>query len=223
MLVPVRPDHLVRLKVGGEFTPGRAGGPTAEHLGHVLRVQRVRLKAPVTSIRVGPKGWTIGAAFQASELYEGVVLTTPAHRIDELDLDLPSGDRLKTLGSITHPSVAVVALGSSAGDFTGITMAGPAGCRVLRGSPHVTDRLLVGKATAVDVRRHVLAFFQGNRFLLRHLVGHVIAQSGGATAVRTPLAQSTKVKGAKGRTLGLSRRVAARAKRGRPVHHSLAI
>jgi quercetin dioxygenase-like cupin family protein len=37
------------------------------------------------------------------------------------------------------------------------------------------------------------------------LVGHVIAQSGGASAVRTPLAQSTKVKGAKGRTLGLSR------------------
>jgi quercetin dioxygenase-like cupin family protein len=37
------------------------------------------------------------------------------------------------------------------------------------------------------------------------LVGTVIAQSGGATAVRTTLAQSTKVKGAKGRTLGLSR------------------
>ena len=37
------------------------------------------------------------------------------------------------------------------------------------------------------------------------VVGHVIAQSGGATAVREPLAQSTKVKGAKGKTLGLSR------------------
>ncbi len=36
-------------------------------------------------------------------------------------------------------------------------------------------------------------------------VGHVIAQSGGASAVRTPLAQSTKVTGAKGKTLGLSR------------------
>jgi quercetin dioxygenase-like cupin family protein len=36
------------------------------------------------------------------------------------------------------------------------------------------------------------------------LVGHVIAQSG-PSAVRTPLAQSTKVKGAQGRTLGLSR------------------
>jgi quercetin dioxygenase-like cupin family protein len=37
------------------------------------------------------------------------------------------------------------------------------------------------------------------------VAGYVIAQSGGATVVRTPLAQSTKVKGAKGKTLGLSR------------------
>jgi quercetin dioxygenase-like cupin family protein len=37
------------------------------------------------------------------------------------------------------------------------------------------------------------------------LVGHVIAQSGGSTVVRTPLAESTKVKGASDRTLGLSR------------------
>src|SRR5215213_7513291 len=37
------------------------------------------------------------------------------------------------------------------------------------------------------------------------VVGHVIAQSSGTPAVRTALAQSTKVKGAKGKTLGLSR------------------
>jgi len=37
------------------------------------------------------------------------------------------------------------------------------------------------------------------------VAGFVIAQSGGSTVTRTPLAQSTKVKGAKGRTLGLSR------------------
>ncbi|HEX3294727.1 MAG TPA: cupin domain-containing protein [Solirubrobacterales bacterium] len=37
------------------------------------------------------------------------------------------------------------------------------------------------------------------------VAGYVVAQSGGGAAVRTPLAQSTKVKGAKGRTLGLSR------------------
>jgi quercetin dioxygenase-like cupin family protein len=37
------------------------------------------------------------------------------------------------------------------------------------------------------------------------LVGRVIAQSGDSTVVRTPLAESTKVKGAAGRTLGLGR------------------
>jgi quercetin dioxygenase-like cupin family protein len=37
------------------------------------------------------------------------------------------------------------------------------------------------------------------------VAGYVIAQSGSATPVRTALAQSTKVKGAKGKTLGLSR------------------
>lgn len=37
------------------------------------------------------------------------------------------------------------------------------------------------------------------------VVGHVIAQSGGSAVKRTSLAQSTKVKGASGRTLGLSR------------------
>lgn len=37
------------------------------------------------------------------------------------------------------------------------------------------------------------------------VAGYVIAQSGGATVTRAPLAQSTKVKGAKGKTLGLSR------------------
>ncbi len=37
------------------------------------------------------------------------------------------------------------------------------------------------------------------------VVGNVIAQSSGPAAIRTPLAQSAKVKGVKGRTLGLSR------------------
>lgn len=50
------------------------------------------------------------------------------------------------------------------------------------------------------------------------LVGHVIAQSGGATVTRTALAQSTKVKGAKGKTLGLSR-VTIPAGGTIPLHH----
>jgi protoporphyrinogen/coproporphyrinogen III oxidase len=78
----------------------------------------IRLKAPVTQIRRGPKGWTVGAAYQAPELYDGVIYTAPAHRADEIDFGLEGGDRLKTLASIAHPPVAVVALGFRRVDVT---------------------------------------------------------------------------------------------------------
>ena len=71
----------------------------------------IRLRARVTQLRAGPKGWTVGAAFQPSELYDGVVWAAPAHTVDELDLDFPGADRLKTLASISHPPVAVLVLG----------------------------------------------------------------------------------------------------------------
>ena len=38
--------------------------------------------------------------------------------------------------------------------------------------PYVTDTIAIGEAS-LRLRRHVLAFFQGNRFLLRDLVSHV--------------------------------------------------
>src|SRR5262249_22347448 len=53
----------------------------------------LRLNAPATGVKLGPKGWTVDAAYQTSELYDGVVLTAPAHRTDEIDLDFPVGDR----------------------------------------------------------------------------------------------------------------------------------
>ena len=71
----------------------------------------IRFKAPVTQLRRGPKGWTVSAAYQASELYDGVIYAAPAHCADDVDLGLEGGDRLKTLTSITHPPVAVLALG----------------------------------------------------------------------------------------------------------------
>jgi 23S rRNA (uracil1939-C5)-methyltransferase len=43
-----------------------------------------------------------------------------------------------------------------------------------RGDAWVTDTLVVHGGPPVLVRRHVLAFFQGNRFLLAELVGHVM-------------------------------------------------
>ena len=65
-------------------------------------------------------------------------------------------------------------LGMSDG-LTGLTVSGPQrGPRALpvSGSPHVVDALPVEGET-VHLRRHVLAFFQGNRFLLPALVSHV--------------------------------------------------
>ena len=44
------------------------------------------------------------------------------------------------------------------------------------GSAHVTDALAIGDHAPIELRRHVLAFFQGNRYLLNDLVSHVVAQ-----------------------------------------------
>jgi 23S rRNA (uracil1939-C5)-methyltransferase len=44
---------------------------------------------------------------------------------------------------------------------------------VVAGEPYVTDRLAVS-AHEVTLRRHVLTFFQGNRYLLNDLVAHVV-------------------------------------------------
>ena len=79
-------------------------------LARELRAE-IRLRAPVTQLRFGPRGWTVGAAFQPSELYDAVVYAAPAHMLDEVDLEFPGGERLKTLTSIVHPPVAVLALG----------------------------------------------------------------------------------------------------------------
>jgi len=48
----------------------------------------------------------------------------------------------------------------------------PARSDVIAGSPYVTDVLSIN-GHAVTLRRHVLAFFQANRFLLHDLVAHV--------------------------------------------------
>jgi len=106
--------------------PGGPAGPTLLSFGGGLQEipdafarelrAELRLKAPVTQIRRGPKGWTVSAAYQAAELYDAVVYAAPAHCADEVDLAFDGGDRVKTLGSITHPPVAVLALGFRAED-----------------------------------------------------------------------------------------------------------
>jgi oxygen-dependent protoporphyrinogen oxidase len=82
-------------------------------LGRELRPD-IRFQSPVTQLRAGPRGWTVGAAFQGPETYDAVVYAAPAHALDEIDLDFSGGERLTTLSSIVHSPVAVLALGFSA-------------------------------------------------------------------------------------------------------------
>jgi oxygen-dependent protoporphyrinogen oxidase len=95
---------------GGLFSLAAGMQDLSDALARALRAE-IRLRTPVTQLRAGPKGWTVGAAFQPTELYDAVVYAAPAHAVDELGFDLPGGDRLKTLASISHPPVGVLALG----------------------------------------------------------------------------------------------------------------
>ncbi len=96
----------------------------------------------------------LGAALRSSGL-EGV------HGV-ELSENLDASERVVHLD--VEPGVdarAVAPLAASDGFTAG---------------PYVTDRLQLDDGTSIALRRHVLAFFQGNRFLLRDLVAHVAGQ-----------------------------------------------
>ncbi len=112
---------LGQMMRAGHGEPGSAPGPglisfagglkeIPDAFARELRAE-VRFKAPGTQLRRGPMGWTVSAAYQASELYDGVIYAAPAHCADDVDLAFEGGDRLKTLTSISHPPVAVLALG----------------------------------------------------------------------------------------------------------------
>jgi len=67
--------------------------------------------------------------------------------------------------------------------LTGLSASDPAGrARVLGGSPYVDDTL-DADGVPCTLRRHVLAFFQGNRFLLRDFVAHVVNEVPEASGV----------------------------------------
>ena len=79
---------------------------------------------------------------------------------------------LTTPGESAPPPLA--ALGTTPG-LTGLSTPGRAGAVTIGGSPYVVDRIRVDGelGQTFQLRRHVLAFFQGNRFLLESLVSHV--------------------------------------------------
>ncbi|MBZ5558395.1 MAG: TRAM domain-containing protein [Acidobacteriia bacterium] len=89
----------------------------------------------------------------------------------ELAENLDASDRAVALDMTAAADArALEGLASTAG-LTGL--ATPYG---VHGRVHVVDRLDLGEGRTVELRRHVLAFFQGNRHLLAPLVTHVVGQ-----------------------------------------------
>jgi 23S rRNA (uracil1939-C5)-methyltransferase len=111
-----------------------------------------------------------GGEIAELEIAENVDAT---ERVVHLDADFDVGATFESIDAIT---------GMTARPGRGSALAPPF-VRTVIGSPYVTDQIDVG-GQRVSFRRHVLAFFQGNRFLLHDLVAHVVAQlEPGTTAV----------------------------------------
>ena len=99
-------------------------------------------------------------------------LGVDAIREIELSENLDASERAVALDLDGPLDARVVERLAATDGVTGLVS--PAG---VHGRPHVTDRIDLDGA-AVALRRHVLAFFQGNRYLLRALAAHVVSQLG---------------------------------------------
>jgi 23S rRNA (uracil1939-C5)-methyltransferase len=95
--------------------------------------------------------------------------------IREIDLseNVDASDRVVYLDAAAAIDADALERLAAIDGFTGVASAFGA-C----GNVYVTDRLTLGSGTSIALRRHVLAFFQGNRHLLSALVAHVVDQAG---------------------------------------------
>jgi len=95
----------------------------------------------------------------------------------EVSENLDASERVVHLEGTTNMAPrALSSLGKSDG-LTGLTVSSallPGRVDIVTGSPHVVDALAEDD-TPIRLRRHVLAFFQGNRYLLQSLVSHVVS------------------------------------------------
>ena len=92
-----------------------------------------------------------------------------------------ASQRVVHLESAAAIEVSAVGTLTAIEGLTGLAVTSPSAAasgRVTRveGSAYVTDVVAIGTYTPIELRRHVLAFFQGNRYLLTDLVSSVMAQ-----------------------------------------------
>jgi len=93
--------------------------------------------------------------------------------VREIDLAENADASARAIAIETTAPIAATILEQigSAGALTGVVCG-----RRMVGDPHVVDTITVEGGPSIGLRRHVLAFFQGNRFLLPRLVSHVLGE-----------------------------------------------
>ncbi len=98
----------------------------------------------------------------------------PSDAVGEVEIseNIDGSQRVVHLHGVAPDDVASDLL-AAVGGLTGLTVSTPAGPTTLTGSPYVTDRIRLMDGADLSFRRHVLSFFQGNRFLVADLVAHV--------------------------------------------------
>jgi 23S rRNA (uracil1939-C5)-methyltransferase len=103
----------------------------------------------------------------------------------EVSENVEASQRVVHLSAASAIAVGTLAALAKTEGLTGLTLdrqsnaaveeAAGALPHIVGGDPYITDRLSID-GQPVTLRRHVLAFFQGNRFLLSDLVTHVVRQ-----------------------------------------------
>jgi 23S rRNA (uracil1939-C5)-methyltransferase len=125
-------------------------------------------------------GQLLPATCDVLDRLEAELLRLPEGTTDEIDIaeNVDASERVVHLEASPGGGASLLARLTPGDGISGLTAseAGAGGVRVLAGSSYVTDRLALDEESAVTIRRHVLAFFQGNRYLLRQLVTHVTDQ-----------------------------------------------
>ena len=125
-------------------------------------------------------GQLLPATCDVLDRLEADLLRLPEGAVREIDIaeNVDASERVVHLETSPGGDGSMLDRLSPRDGISGLTAteSGSGGVRVLVGSAYVTDRLAMDDQRTVAIRRHVLAFFQGNRYLLRDLVTHVTDQ-----------------------------------------------
>lgn len=92
----------------------------------------------------------------------------------ELAENRDASQRVVYLDVVMAPGVNAAHLIERLAATDGLT--GLAARGAVHGDVYVTDSITIGDHPPIALRRHVLAFFQGNRYLVNRLAAHVVAQ-----------------------------------------------